>query len=223
MTIKVVTISVPEYTVDTKPDYFLIGNKVDKAIEDNFENGKYIYRALGIDDHPHMTLDKLVSVILKLGTDKYDPGRKSVCHEQYSVYDYDVQAGSFEIRNSKIVILPTDNYPTLFGDTIYDFYENAPQDRGCPVRVDLLVLYDLDKLEPAKLMNPDTMRVDPRLEKYLYKFKDRENKRDAFLGIIEILRQIKKGLILCQNSVIAATTVICAPGIRPRKAAIKNA
>ena len=188
MTVKVISVSVPEYTVNKKPDYFVIGNKVDKAIEDNFDNGKYIYRALGIDDHPNMTLDKLVSVILKRGTDKYDPKRNGVCHEQFSVYDYDIQAGSFEIKDSKIVVLPIDTYPTLFGDTIYDFYENAPQDRGYPVRIDLLVLYDTDKLEPAKLMNPDAKRVEPRLEKYLYKFKDRGNKKDALLGIVKILR-----------------------------------
>ena len=99
-----------------------------------------------------------------------------------------IQAGSFEIRNSKIVILPTDNYPTLFGDTIYDFYENAPQDRGYPVRIDLLVLYSTNKLELAKLKNPASEEADPRLAKYLYKFKDSKNKRGALLGVIKILR-----------------------------------
>jgi hypothetical protein len=188
MPIKVIAVSVPEYTVDKKPDYLKIGRKVDTVIEKNFSDRKYIYRAIGKDDHPRLTLDELVSIILKTGTDKYDPTRKGVCHEQFSVYDYDIQAGSFEIRNSKIVIEETDTYPTLFGDTIYDFYENAPQDRGYPVRVDLLVLYDTSKLELAKLKNPESEEVNPRLTKYLYKFKERENKREALLGIVKILR-----------------------------------
>ena len=188
MTVKNVVISVPEYTVDKKPDYLKIGTKVDRVIERNFSDRKYIYRAIGLDDHPGLTLDELVSIILKTGTDKYDPTRKGVCHDQYSVYDYDIQAGSFEIRNSKIVIEETDTYPTLFGDTIYDFYENAPQDRGHPVRIDLLVFYDTDKLERAKLINPEAVGVSTSLEKYLYKFKDRNNKRDALLGVIKILR-----------------------------------
>src|SRR4030042_3752185 len=168
MTVKVITISVPEYMVDKKPDYLKIGKIVDKAIENNFENGKYIYRALSIDDHPGHTLDGLVAIIQKLGTDKYDPERKGVCHEQFSVYDYDIQAGSFEIGNEKIVIEESDTYPTLFGDTIYDFNENAPHDRGYPVRIDLLVLYDIKKLEPAKLKNPKAAGIAPRLEKYLF-------------------------------------------------------
>jgi hypothetical protein len=188
MTVKVITVSVPEYTVDKKPDYLRIGKIVDIAIENNFENGRYIYRALSIDDHPGLTLDGLVSIILKLGTDKYNPERKGVCHEQFSVYDYDIQAGSFEIRNSKIVIEESDTYPTLFGDTIYDFYENAPQDRGYPVRIDILIFYDNSKLKPAKLINPKATCVAPRLEKYLYKFKYRENKKDALSGVVKILR-----------------------------------
>jgi len=188
MTVKVITVSVPEYTVDIKPDYLKIGGKVDVAIEQNFSDGKYIYRAIGIDDHPSLTLDELVETILELGTDKYDPERKSVGHEQYSVYDYDIQAGSFEIRDSKIVIEPTDTYPTLFGDTIYDFYENAPQDRGHPVRIDLLVFYDVKKLELAKSRNPESKGIEPRLSKYLYRFKDRNHKNDALLGMVKIIR-----------------------------------
>jgi hypothetical protein len=188
MSVKIVSVSVPEYNVNKKPDYFKVGKIVDEVIEKNFSDGRYIYRALSSDDHPRKTLDELVSIIIELGTDKYDPARKSVCHEQYSVYDYDIQAGSFEIKNAQIVVEPTDNYPTLFGDTIYDFYENAPQDRGHPVRIDLLVFYDVIKLEPAKLKSPGPGGVEPRLSKYLYRFKDRENKQEALLGIVKISR-----------------------------------
>jgi hypothetical protein len=188
MSVKIVSVPVPEYTENKKPDYLKIGKIVDKVIEENFSDGRYIYRALSSDDHPDKTPDELVSIITELGTDKYDPSRKSVCHEQYSVYDYDIRAGSFEIRNAKIIVEPTDNYPTLFGDTIYDFYENAPQDRGHSVRIDLLVLYDVNKLEPAKLKNPGSVGVEPRLSKYLYRFKDRDNKQEALLGIVKVLR-----------------------------------
>jgi hypothetical protein len=188
MKIKVITVSAPEYTVKRKPDYLKIGRKVDEAIERNFSDRKYIYRAISKDDHPDLTLDELASIILRLGTDKYDPERKGVCHEQYSVYDYDIQAGSFEIKNGKIVIEETDTYPTLFGDTIHDFYENAPQDRGYPVRIDIIVLYDSNKLEPATLISEKPTGVTPQLAKYLYKFKERDNKRDALLGIVKILR-----------------------------------
>jgi hypothetical protein len=188
MPVKVISVSVPEYKIDKKPDYLNIGKKVDKSIEQNFSDRKYVYRAIGIDDHPDLSLDELVSIILKSGTDKYDPQRNGVCHDQYTVYDYDIQAGSFEIKDGKIVILPTDTYPTLFGDTIYDFYENAPQDRGYPVRVDILIFYDPNQLEHAKQIGKLKAGIRPELAKYLYRFKDRENKKNALLGIVKILR-----------------------------------
>jgi hypothetical protein len=185
---KVISISLPEYTITQKPDYLKIGQKADAEIEKHFGDGKYTYRAIGLDDHSGKTLDEIVSIILASGTDKYDPARKSVCHEQFCIYDYDIQAGSFEIKDGKIVIEPTDRFPTLFGDTVYDFYEHSPLDRGYPVRIDLLLLYDPDKMESAGLIHPNSPPVSPDLEKYLYKFKDRANKKDALVGIVKILR-----------------------------------
>jgi hypothetical protein len=188
MPVKVISVSVPEYTVAEKPDYLKVGRKVDREIVRYYPSGKYVYRTIGLDDHPGKTLDELVSIILASGTDKYDPARKSVCHEQFCVYDYDIQAGSFEIKDSKIIIEPTDRFPTLFGDMVYDFYEHAPLDRGYPVRIDLMVLYNPDRLVLAGLFNSRSPRVSPELEKYLYRFKDRKNKKEALLGIVKILR-----------------------------------
>ena len=34
---KIVTISIPEYTIDKQPDYAAIGAKIDKVIEENFD------------------------------------------------------------------------------------------------------------------------------------------------------------------------------------------
>jgi hypothetical protein len=188
MPVKVIAVSVPEYNVGSRPDYLKIGRKVDAEIVKYFKDGKYIYRAVGINDHHGGILEQMVQTILETGTDRYDPNPKSVCHEQFCVYDYDIHAGSFEIKESKIVIAPTDKIPSLFGDTIYDFYENAPLDRGYPVRIDLLLLYDPDKMELAGLKKPDSPRVSPDLEKYLYRFKDRKNQQKALLGIVKILR-----------------------------------
>ena len=42
MAAKVITVSVPEYTVDKKPDYLGIGKKVDEVIESNFTDQKFV-------------------------------------------------------------------------------------------------------------------------------------------------------------------------------------
>lgn len=187
MTTKIVTVKIPEYKIDTKPNYLQIGVKVDKVVEENFADGKYMVRAIGKDDHPNLTLDQLVERILETGTDKYDPERKSVCHDQFSVYDYDIQAGTFEIKNSKIVSYPGE-LPGLFAETVYNFYEHTPFDRGYAVRIDLLLIYDLSQFELAKRVNSRDTNIKPGLENYLYRFKDRDDKKSALLGIVKILR-----------------------------------
>lgn len=54
--VKIVTVSIPEYTIVTQPDYLAIGSKIDKVIAENFE-GTFLSRALSIADHPQFNLD----------------------------------------------------------------------------------------------------------------------------------------------------------------------
>ncbi|MBD3303830.1 hypothetical protein GF343_01685 [Candidatus Woesearchaeota archaeon] len=188
MAANVIEVHVPEYSVKSKPDYVEIGKKVDKAVEKNFSDGKYIIRAIGSDDHPGLSLHKLTQIILKTGTDKYDPKRKGVAHEDFSGYDYDIQASIIEIRDSKLVIPEDYKYPTEFGDMVWHFYEHTLLDRGYPVRIDLLIIYDPKKLTRAIKIHPKAKSARRGLNKYLYKFKNPENKKDALLGVVKILR-----------------------------------
>lgn len=186
--IKMIEAKVPEYNMKSKPDYIKVGKKVDKVIEKNFSEGNYVYRAIGKEDHPNLSLGELILIIKKLGTDKYDTKRKEVCHEEFSMYDYNFQAGEFKIKNHKIVLDESYEYPSLFGDTIKKFYENVLLDREYRIRIDILIIYDAKKLKKAKKIDPNAGRVRPELERCLYKFKNPKNKKGALVGIIKILR-----------------------------------
>ena len=186
--VKIIEIKVPEYNIKDKIDYLKIGKKVDKKIESNFGDGKYILRAIGLDDHPNMSLNKLVLTILKLGTDKYNQNRKEICHKEFSMYDHDIQAGEFKIKNHKIIIDNSYEYPSLFGDAVKKFYENVLLDRGYRVRIDVLIIYNAKKLKRAKKINPNAESARPELEGCLYKFKNPKDKKDALVGIVKILR-----------------------------------
>jgi hypothetical protein len=188
MKTNLIDIDLPEYNLDKKPDYLSLGKKADEALEDGLPEGDYVYRAIGADDHPGLTLDDLVLKILEKGTDKYDPNRKEVCFEEFCMYDHDFQAGSFKIQNGKIMLDDSYEIPTLFGDTIKKFYENVILDRGHRVRIDLLLIYDAAKLEKAKKIDSSADSIRPVLEECLYKFKDPENKQDALVAIVKILR-----------------------------------
>ncbi|MBU2566502.1 hypothetical protein KKG46_02990 [Patescibacteria group bacterium] len=188
MNTEVIEIALPEYQLDSQPDYLKLGKKVDTGIEKNLPDGVYVYRAISADDHLNLTLDQLVVKILELGTDKYDPKRKEVCFEEFCMYDHNIHAGFFSIQNSRIVIDGSYEHPSLFGDTIKKFYENALLDRGFGVRVDLLLIYDANKLEKAKKISLDAESTRSELEDCLYKFKDKDNKKDALVAIVKILR-----------------------------------
>ena len=181
-------VSVPEYTVDREPDFRSLGGKVDRAIEVNFPDGKYVLRAVSLDEHPTLTIAELTRMILTVGTDKYDPQRRSVGQDEFSGYDYDIQAGTIEIRDSRLVIGPEERYRTIFGGTAWHFYHGAKLDRGRPVRIDLIMLYDPTKLVRARKWHPRAKSVRRGLNHFLYKFKDPHHKDAGLRGLVQVLR-----------------------------------
>jgi hypothetical protein len=186
MTARILEIHTPEYNLDAKPDYLNIGEKVDTEIGASLPDGRYLYRAIGKDDHPKFSVNDLVDIILKSGTDKYDPERKEVCFDEFCMYDHDIQAGSFKIKDHKII--SNDSNESMFGDTIKKFYENVLLDRGYRVRIDILIIYDADKFLRAQKIKERIKSVRSELEACLYKFKDPKNKREALVEIVKILR-----------------------------------
>lgn len=186
MAAKVVTIPLPEYQIDHQPEYVMLGKRVDAIIGKNFPDGTYILRAISSQDHPQLGLDQLADVIIQGGTDKYDPQREGVCHDEFTGYDYDIQAGTLQIKNHQLVVTKDDKYPSVFGSIMYLFYEHAPLDRGYSLRIDLLMLYDPKKLVRARKFHPQAKSVRKGLNNFLYKFREPNNKASALLGIVKI-------------------------------------
>ncbi len=186
MATKVLSIAIPEYNVKKKPDYMAIGPKVDELIGENLEDGKYVVRALSLAEHPGKTLDELAAIILRLGTDKYDPNRKESGWKAFARYDHDFQAGTFEILGGKVHETEEDEFPSMFGDIVYHFYEHVPIDRNVVLRVDILMIYYSSKVQLAEWVDKSKPEVIP-YDKYLYKFKDPPRKHDALASIVKIL------------------------------------
>lgn len=177
---KIVEVSISEYSLESQPDYLAVGAKIDKAVSENFE-GRFLVRALSIVDHPQYTLDELVDIIIKSGTDKYDPSRKGVAHEEFDPYKPDLQAGEVVVENGKLV-------SESFSEDVRRFYENTLIDRGYRLRIDLLVFYDLNQMVRAEKVDMDKPSVAAHLEEYLWRFKNPDNKSEAVVGILKILK-----------------------------------
>ncbi len=177
---KIIEVSIPEYSIDSQPDYLAIGEKIDKVVSENFE-GKFLVRALSIADHPQYTLDDLVGIILKTGTDKYDPDRKGVAYEEFEPYRPDIQAGEVIIENGVII-------GESFSEDIRRFYENTLFDRGYRLRIDLFVFFDPNQMIKAQKLDESKLSAEPHLEEYLWRFKNPDNKPEALMGIVKILK-----------------------------------
>jgi hypothetical protein len=175
---KIISLNLPEYTIDRQPDYTAIGAKIDEVLEENFMGKDVAIRALSLTDHPQLTLDEFVDIIVKTGTDKYDPNRKGVDHDVFDPYKPDFQAGFCMVGK---------NHFGEGADFIQKFYENTLFDRGYRLRLNLLVIYDLNQLVKAEKVDTDKPSVSPHLEPYLFRFKDPEHKPEALLGIIKLL------------------------------------
>lgn len=176
---KIITISIPEYKIDSQPNYQKVGAQIDAALQSNFE-GTFLLRALSVADHPKLTLDQFADIIIKTGTDKYDPIRKGVAHEEFDPYKPDIQAGEIVIKDGKLL-------GESFSEDVRRFYENTLLDRGYRLRIDLIVLYDPTQMVQAEKVDMDKPNVDEHLQQYLWRFRDPDQKPNAVKGIIKIL------------------------------------
>lgn len=175
----IISLPLPEYTIDIKPDYEVLGEKIDNTIAENFNGKDVAIRALSLTDHPKLNLDEFTELIVNTGTDKYDAGRTGVDHEVFVPYQPDFHAGFCTVGK---------NHVGEGADFIKKFYENAMLDRGYRLRIDLLLIYDLNQLIQANKVDLDKPSIPSHLEPYLFRFKYPDRKPDALLGIIKILR-----------------------------------
>lgn len=167
----VYSISIPDYSANAKPDYSAVGALIDNAIKTYF-NGKIAVRYLSMQDHKGLHVDELIKIINETGIDKYDPNRKlSVAHDLYTNKGVELFAVPAEVN-------PQLNIST---EAIQDFYEGAIQDRGYLLKIDLVVIYNLNQLELIPI------RYDDGIGEDAYRFRHPDHKKEAVLGYIKIL------------------------------------
>jgi len=175
----VVAISLPEYGIDTQPDYEAIGAKIDRALEENFDGKEVALRAVSMAEHQECSMDEFVRIIIEKGTDRYDPSRKPPDDGHFDAYRPDMHASACTIEKGH-----TDEGT----DIVQKFYENILLDRGYRLRVDIILVYDLHQLVRAEKVDPGKPGVRPALELYLFRFNDPANKPRALLGIVKLLK-----------------------------------
>lgn len=183
-----IKIDLPEYYLASNPDFASIGRKADIILEKQLPDGHYVCRAIGSQDHPHLTINKLEDLIILNGSDKYDLSRKEICYEEFSDYDHDFQGGSFSIFNHKILNDDEFEFHSLFGDIFKKFYVNTLMDRGYQVRIDFLLIYKQEDTMKAerRFFNKPSVRLE--LFDCLFKFKEKNRGRKQLYALVKIIR-----------------------------------
>ena len=175
----VYSIRLDTYTLDTTPDYAALGHQLDRLLEAHFPGSRLALRGLDLNDHPALSRNELVNTILKLGTDRYNPARKSIHHDHYDPMGVELHAVACEVTD-RLHGLGNADYiaaASPMAEFIQDFFESARAERGYPLRLDLLIAYDLDQLVPIP---------DEGSQGFAFKHPDR--KPEALRGIVSILR-----------------------------------
>src|SRR5436305_4661581 len=145
-------LALPEYTFAPEPDFAAIGRRIDALLAAHFPGRWIAIRGVSLIDHPERTVDDLVATILELGTDRYDPNRAGVHDDFYRGFTIDLFAVACLVSDG----LDCPHYRgdrcstgSVAGELLSDCYGGAKIDRGYALRIDVLMVYDLNQLAPA--------------------------------------------------------------------------
>lgn len=169
---KNIEIKVPEYTVDKEPDDKAIGKIIDDKLKENFNGDSVLIRGIASSEHPEKSIDELISIIEKTGSDRYDPSINGDRYENIEGKKIDLFAFPAQITES------TD----LARHMIWGFYHSAIGVHGRPMRIDIITIYDAEQMQ--QVFHQYKGREDIKDDGFV--FKQPGSKSDAVLGIIKL-------------------------------------
>jgi len=129
--IPIYTVNLLEYQVDTEPNFAKIGKVVDDEIRKHFAGETIVARGVASSEHD-ISIDELIEIIRKTGTDRYDPNRVGDRYENIDGKQIDF----FAFRRK---MAPNTQ---LFRDIAWGFYHSAIGIHGRPERIDIVIIYD---------------------------------------------------------------------------------
>jgi len=170
---KTLTLHIPQYQITAEPDHRAIGKIVDDELRRHFMNATIVARGIASSEHPGKTIDELVEIIKLDGTDRYDVNRKGDRYEN-------LQGKRIDLFGFRRKVGP---HMRLFKDVVYGFYHSALGVHGKAARIDILIIYNAEKLKAV--LHQYEGRTDKKRDGFV--FLDPTHKQDSLLGIIKIL------------------------------------
>jgi hypothetical protein len=166
-------IAIPQYIVSSEPDDKLIGKILDDEIKKHFLDQPILIRGVASSEHPDKTVNELIKIIQKLGTDRYDTDQVGDRYDNIEGKHIDLFAfsGTYSAETELMHLL------------VWGFYHSAIAIHERPMRIDILTIYDATQMEQVfhQYKGRDDIKDDG------FVFKNPAKKREALLGVI-ILR-----------------------------------
>lgn len=173
--IPIYELSLPEYHVGIEPDHEAVGTKVDDFIKARFLGQHVTIRCLSSEEHPGKSLDELVEIIKENGWDRYDPLRAGDRYENNEKKKIDFFAFDYHLKKDTKIF-------NVFSWTNYHLDWREPYH---PIRVDLIIVYNPEKLE--QVFYTYRGREEEGIRSDGWVFKDQRNRNSAIKGIIKLL------------------------------------
>lgn len=164
------SVNIPDYQVSTEPDHKVIGKIVDDELRKYFMGQTVVVRGVSSSDHPSKSIDELVEIIQRDGTDRYDPNRKGDRYEN-------IQGKHIDLFAFRRKVTP---HMQLFKDISWGFYHGSTEIHGRPTRIDILTIYDATKLKAV--LHQYEGRSDKKRDGFV--FRDPQHKPQALTGIL---------------------------------------
>ncbi|HIH24295.1 TPA: hypothetical protein HA251_04645 [Candidatus Woesearchaeota archaeon] len=168
-------IRIPKFYVDNKPDFARIGERIDICLKRHFLGRNVAVRVLGSQEHSGKSVDDLITIIKRLGHDRYDPDRTGDRYENIDGKRIDFFALDFKVTAPG----------RYFERFIEPFYFWPIASREVPVRVDIAIIYDRNKLTRV-LHRYKGRENEPKRDGFV--FKNADDASSAIIGIIKIDR-----------------------------------
>lgn len=169
---QILTVHLPNYTASCKPDAEVIGKILDDQIRESFMGKAVVVRGVASSEHMDKTIDELIDIITKTGTDRYDPYRSGDRYENVENKQIDL-FGVTAVVSARRAITQM---------IIWGFYHSSLEIHGRAVRIDIVIIYDAAQLE--QVVHRYEGRNDIKDDGFTFKYPER--KAEAVLGILKI-------------------------------------
>lgn len=174
LVIPVFTVHLPDYKVNAEPNHKVIGKIVDDCLKEHFLGETVVVRGLSSSEHPGKSLDELIEIIKRSGTDRYNPERAGDRYENIKGKHIDLFAFRRKITKQT----------QLFKDLSWGFYHGAIAVHGRPIRLDILTIYDAGQLKAV--VHQYEGRTDIKRDGFVFRYPS--DKVKALRAIVKITR-----------------------------------